>query len=68
MIYRKSTQPRCGLCKHATITDNSLNVICDIKGKVPSDFACKKYSYDIFKREIKSKSKIKSFKKEDFEI
>ncbi len=68
MIYRKSIEPRCRLCAHATLTENSLNVMCDIKGKMPCDFACKKYKYDIFKREIKPKPKMKKYKAEDFVI
>ncbi len=68
MIYRKTIEPHCRLCRHATLTENSLNVICEIKGKMPSDFVCRKYSYDIFKREIKPKPKNKQYKAEDFKI
>ena len=68
MIYRKTIEPKCRLCKHATLLENSGNIMCDIHGSRPKDFACKKYSYDIFKREIKPKPKMKQFKPSDFEI
>lgn len=68
MIYRNTIEPKCYLCKHATLTDNSGNVNCDLYGSRPKDFACKKYDYDIFKREIKPKPKMKQFKMEDFEL
>lgn len=68
MIYRKTIEPKCILCKNAELIENSLNVNCKIYGTRPADFACKKYDYDIFKREIKQKAKLKVYKKEDFDI
>ncbi len=68
MIYRKTIEPRCSLCKNASFIENSRNVNCSIYGQRPVDFVCKKYDYDIFKREIKQKPKMKVFKKENFEL
>ena len=68
MIYRKTIEPKCRLCKNAVLIENSRNVNCSIYGQRPVDFVCKKYDYDIFKREINPKPKMKAFKKEAFEL
>jgi hypothetical protein len=70
MIYRTIENPKCFLCKHATCDESSRNITCAFKGTVPMDYVCKKFDYDIFKREIKPQAKIKSIKfcKSDFEI
>ena len=70
MIYRQVENPKCFLCRHAKCDETSRNINCSIKGTVPMDFVCKKFSYDIFKREIKPKVKLNSvkFRKADFEI
>lgn len=69
MIYKKLENPSCRLCVHG---DNpcSGNVDCKIKGTVPADFVCKKFKYDIFKRQIKPKPKKGAFKftKDNFAI
>ncbi len=68
MIYRKTIEPRCSLCKNASFIQNSLNINCKIYGQRPNDFVCKKYDYDIFKRQIKPKPKMKIFKSKDFDL
>ena len=69
MIYRKNIEPKCRLCKNGEILSGN-NIKCKLKGIVPGDYACKKFDYDIFKREIKPKPKLKTekFSKSDFEI
>ncbi|MBQ7901607.1 MAG: hypothetical protein IJ365_06565 [Clostridia bacterium] len=70
MIYRKNDNPKCHLCKNATYIKGTRNIQCSIHGTRPMDYVCKKYDYDIFKREIKPKTQLRTFKfrKEDFEI
>ena len=69
MIYRKVENPGCRLCAYGDMPCGG-NVNCSVKGTVPADYLCKKFKYDIFKREIKPKPKKGKFKfrKEDFEI
>ena len=70
MIYRKTDNPRCRTCKNSSPMDGTVNINCKLYGTRPADFVCKKYDYDIFKRQIKPKPKLKTlkFSKEDFEI
>ncbi len=68
MIYSKIDNPKCMSCTFAKPTENSGNILCDIKGIVPADFCCKKYKYDIFKKKIKPRKKLSTerFSKDDF--
>ncbi len=68
MIYSKQDNPKCTLCIYATIDKPSGNVNCELKGTVPSDFLCKKFKYDIFKKTIRPKKRLSknNFSKEDF--
>ena len=70
MIFRQCEEPKCRLCANAESTNDSANMHCSVRGTVPKDFACKKFKYDIFKREIKPKPKLNfsKFSKKDFEI
>ncbi len=70
MIFRKDIEPKCRLCANAQPADDSANMHCSLRGTVPRDFACKKFKYDIFKREIKPKPKLDfgKFSKKDFDI
>ena len=70
MIYRKCEYPKCSLCIHANFIDGSRNIECKFSGKIPGDYVCKRFEYDIFKRTVKPKAKLKigKFTKENFEI
>lgn len=70
MIYSKPDNPKCNLCVYAQKIENSTNMQCEIKGTVPSDFCCRKFKYDIFKKKIKPKKTLKenSYTEEDFLI
>ena len=70
MIYRKCENPKCNLCKHAEFIDGSRNIKCEFGGKKPNDYVCKRFEYDVFKRVIKPKEKLKTgnYTKENFEI
>ena len=40
----------CALCEHSCFTDDEDFVICDLKGKVSAVSKCRKYTYDLLKR------------------
>ena len=69
MIYRTVENPACRLCANSDMPCSG-NVNCKIKGTVPADYLCKKFKYDIFKREIKPKAKRPGFKftQKDFSL
>ncbi len=70
MIYSKQDNPKCTLCAFAEVDKDSGNVNCEHKGTVPSDFLCRKFKYDIFKKTIRPKKRLSKggFSKEDFSL
>lgn len=70
MIYSAPENPRCSFCAHSNSNKESGNILCDIKGTVPADYACKKFKYDIFKKKIKPRKakKMPSFTPDDFSL
>lgn len=60
--------PKCEYCEFSTPTKGDDTVLCPKKGVVSKDWYCKKYKYDIFKREPKSHPTAHEFSKSDFEI
>ncbi len=41
----------CRFCVYATLTENGEKAICSHRGEVDLFFACRKFSYDILKRD-----------------
>lgn len=70
MIYSKIDSPKCNLCVYAKLNKTSGNALCQFKGTVPADYVCKKFKYDIFKKNIKAKKTTinKEFCAEDFSV
>lgn len=60
--------PKCEYCEFSTPTNDGDTVLCPKKGVVSKDWCCKKYKYDIFKREPKLHQTAPEFSKSDFEI
>ena len=67
MLFRKDIDPRCAYCQRGNELDED-RVLCPKKGVVSKDWYCKKYKYDIFKREPKLHPTAPEFSKSDFEI
>lgn len=69
MIYKKQDYECCRICANCT-PDGNGNVNCKYTGTVPADYHCKKFEYDIFKRQIipKIKKKKPVFSQKDFTI
>lgn len=68
MIYSKNINRVCALCQKARKYSEE-EMFCEVKGKaVPINrTACKKFSYDILKRNVKRMRRLKTdFSKEDF--
>lgn len=70
MIYSEIENPKCYICVNAELKASPGNVVCSFKGTVPEDFCCRKFKYDIFKRDVKPHKsfKTKNFAKEDFSL
>lgn len=71
MIYSEDINKICGVCKRAHKTGSEDEMHCEVKRKsVPSGGeACAKFQYDIMKRHVRRRKKLKSdFNPEDFQI
>lgn len=53
MFFKKKTNDDdiCRFCLNAKFTDDEDKVICSIRGEVDSIFTCKKFAYDLLKRD-----------------
>ena len=60
--------PKCEYCVHARPSPDGETVLCPKKGVVEKDSKCRKYKYDILKRQPKHKPKLQEFSAEDFEL
>lgn len=60
--------PKCEYCLYGRRSPDGETILCEKKGIVPLDSVCKKYKYDILKRQPKRKPKMPEFSAEDFEL
>lgn len=60
--------PKCEYCAHGRLSPDGETVLCTKKGVVERDSCCRKYKYDILKRQPKRKPKMQTFSTEDFEL
>lgn len=73
MIYSDDINRVCGLCCHANIQGDSESdtVYCTLKKKSTdkAQACCKKFVYDIFKKQVRRKKRLKNdFSAEDFTL
>ena len=60
--------PACAYCKNGRLSPDGEGVLCSKKGIVEKDFCCKKYKYDILKRQPKRPKKKKKFSPDEFKL
>ena len=72
MIYSEDINKVCALCTHATaIPENEEEMYCCIykKNTAVTQGGCKKFKYDIFKKTIHRKRRLRTeFDAEDFKL
>ena len=72
MIYSEDINRVCALCVHAQkCEDNEDEMYCTIykKNTAATNGDCKKFKYDIFKKTVRRKRRLKTeFTAEDFEL
>ncbi|HIR11378.1 MAG TPA: hypothetical protein IAB30_04185 [Candidatus Fimenecus excrementavium] len=60
--------PKCEYCAYGRLSPDKETVLCEKKGVVERDGHCRKYKYDILKREPRRPRKLQSFSEEDFSL
>ena len=71
MIYSEEINKICGLCQYAEPAEDSDDIMqCGLKHKEVafSCEACRKFKYDIFKKTVRRKKKLKTYSPADFEL
>lgn len=68
LINKKEISPSCSYCMHGKLAPNGENVLCMKKGVVEKDFACRKFKYDVLKRQPKRQRELEKFDAEDFKL
>lgn len=68
LLNKKDISPSCSYCKYGKAAPDGETVLCKKKGVVEKDFACKKFSYDVLKRQPKRPKPLEQFKAEDFSL
>lgn len=60
--------PKCEYCMHARPSPDGETMLCAKAGIVEKDNQCRKYKYDILKRQPRCKPKLQEFSEEDFTL
>lgn len=68
LLNEKDISPSCSYCKHGKQAPDGENVLCKKNGIVEKDFACKKFSYDVLKRQPRRPLPLNSFNADDFSL
>lgn len=70
MVYSSDIEQKCALCRYSKkIIGVDREVICEKKGVVASNYVCKKFKYDIFKKKVRRRKPIDTnYSAEDFSI
>lgn len=60
--------PKCAYCAYGRSAPDGLTVLCPKKGIMDAGSACRKYKYDILKRQPMRRPPLQAFQPEDFEL
>ncbi len=60
--------PKCAYCKFGTLSADEKSVLCKKRGVTSPDGYCRKYKYDILKRQPPRRQKLPEFSEKDFEL
>lgn len=67
-LFGKDISPSCDYCSVGEKSSDGTVVFCPKKGIVPTDFFCKKFSYDPLRRVPHVAPSLEQFTAEDFEL
>lgn len=65
-MFNKSIAKRCEYCMHATTYAGNDTLFCKYRGVVEPSDKCRKYRYDILKRQPSKQTLGNDYSKDDF--
>lgn len=68
MREKQEIAPKCEYCRYGRLSPDGETVLCEKKGVVERDGTCRRYKYDILKRQPRRRPEMPVFSAEDFEL
>ena len=68
IIDKKNIEASCSYCAHGKFSPLGETILCQKKGIVEKDFYCKKFKYDVLKRQPRRPREIDHFDAEAFTL
>ena len=59
---------RCEYCFYGKLSADGGTVLCPKRGPVSTDYCCRKYKYDILKREPKKPAAVEKINPDDYKL
>lgn len=67
-LNKKEISPSCSYCEYGKLSPDGESVLCIKKGVMEKDSYCKKFSYDVLKRQPRRPMSLGEFSEEDFSL
>lgn len=68
LLNNKKITPSCSYCTHGKIAPGGENVLCKKYGIVETEHSCRKFSYDVLKRQPKRPKALEKYDAKDFAL
>lgn len=68
LLNKKEISPSCSYCAHGKSSPDGETVLCIKKGIMEKDDFCKKFSYDVLKRQPRRPTPLGEFNEDDFSL
>ncbi len=68
LLNKKEISPSCSYCTHGKLSPNGETVLCKKKGVMEKEDCCKKFVYDVLKRQPRRPLPLQKYDKGDFEL
>ena len=68
LLNDKNIIPSCSYCAHGKVAPGGENVLCKKYGVVGREHSCRKFTYDVLKRQPKRPIALEKFDAKDFSL
>lgn len=68
LFNKNEISPSCSYCEYGKLSPDGESVLCIKKGVMEKNDFCKKFSYDILKRQPKRPQALSKFSEDDFSL
>lgn len=68
LLNEKEISPSCSYCFHGRPSPDGESILCIKNGVTEKDGYCKKFRYDVLKRQPRRPERLPKFNKDDFSL